>query len=80
MQEGGACLTSSRRCFDPCLSHMSCCSTLNEMARASQNPMSIKNAPSYVKSDRGLVLDAIKKDPNAALHASEQLTHDPQVR
>ena len=51
-----------------------------ESARASQNPMSIKNAPSYIKSDRGLVLDAIKKDPNAALHASEQLTHDPQVR
>lgn len=52
-----------------------------DSARASQNPMSLKNAPPYVKSDRGLVLDAIKKDPNAVLHASEQLTlHDPQVR
>ena len=42
--------------------------------------MSIKDAPSDIKSDRVLVLNVTKKDPNAVLHASEQLAKDPKVR
>ena len=60
---------SSARYLPPCLSHMFCCSTLNGMRTPSQNPMSIKDAPSDIKSDRVLVLNATKKDPNAVLHS-----------